>query len=479
MADEILRLNIDASRLVHTMPAQDGINYSLPYLRYLESTAVGDSARTFRRDILEARDACVAHLNPVPVKDGDLYTTSAGLAAMALDLPRTDTSAFASEVAKGHSLLVFFKAMQPGILMLAGQDLAGVLPLHYSSMVGSAQSCDVANSSRGSYALTEAAESLVVTAQGMPKAPQIYPAPDEQVLQPGSFLRRIGGFLRVRNEIGLSKGALAARPATRNYGVIALLTRMPDKKGHVLAVCNFSRDKVSESISLAGKPGVGSSLGETKVLALGGGHSVSGATVHVELGPWEGRAILIGSAASGMRDVSGEDVTAVKPIVPDPIAELQSVPLPEAVATPASGKVAVDKPRETASTPEAAKAAAPRNEPAQKTVPLARMSEAMFGKVRTSLRPGQSAELVTFLPSLDGRPEARVPVGKTPGKGPSTLFFQALSPSGADRAATASGKPAFASKPRPHYNPLPAEGPAKSLDTEKQKEVVASEPLDE
>jgi trehalose synthase len=453
MADEILRLNIDASRLVHAMPSQDGINYSLPYLKYLQTTAVGDSARAFRDDILESRDAFLSYLSPAPVKDGYLYTTSAGLAAMALNLPRTDTSAFASEVAKGHSLLVFFKAMQPGILMLSGQDLAGVLPLHYSSMTGSAASFDVANASRGSYALTEASEGLAVNAHGMPKAPQIYPAPDQQVHQQGSFLRRIGSFLRVRNAIGLSKGKLTARPATQNYGVIALLSRMPDKKGYVLTVCNFSRDTVRENISLSGTPGIGAALGTSKVLSLGGGHSISGSTVNVELGPWEGRAILLGSAAQGVTSVQGEAVTAVKPIEPTPHEELLASPLPEPVATPAGGKVAIDSPRNRV-TPASASIATPSNEPASRIVPLARMSEDTAGRAaRTALRPGQPAELVTQVPPLDGRPQAQVPIGKSPGK--SNLFQQAFSPATPDRAATASGVAPAPNGARQYYKPLP------------------------
>lgn len=60
MADEILRLNVDSRRLVHTTPAQDGINYSLPYLRYLESTSVGVEAGNFRRAILASRDNFVS-----------------------------------------------------------------------------------------------------------------------------------------------------------------------------------------------------------------------------------------------------------------------------------------------------------------------------------------------------------------------------------------------------------------------------------
>ena len=445
MADEVLRLKIDARRLVHTTPSQDGINYSLPYLRFLETTAVGGDANTFRQSILNARDNAVSHLSPSPVKDGYLYTTSAGLAAMALNMPKGNTAGYASEAAKGHSLLVFFKAMQPGIFMLSGQDLAGVMPLHWSSMSGSSSSWDVANASRGSYALTSSAERLAVTTMGIPKAQTLYPFPDEQVHKKGSFLRRIGSFLRVRSQIGVARGTLVARPATQNTGVIALLTRIPDRNGYVLSVCNFSRNSVRENISLTGVPGIASDLGQVKAISLGGNHTVSRQHISVSLGPWEGRALLIGKVAGSVGAVSSEAVTAVNPISPVPVVEM----LDEVQQAIADGKEVNIASQLAKQNPEIAQQGLPPRrsyapsgdempvtqrggEPAQKIIPLARISEDTVGRARQrTLRPGQPAELVTQLPAFGGRAAtsaAASPTGRAPKKAAVEPVRQAVEP---------------------------------------------------
>lgn len=469
MADELLRLNIDSRRLVHAMPAQDGINYSLPYLRYLEATSAGSDARSFRNAILQSRDNFVSHVKPSPVQDGFLYTTSAGLAAMALDLPKTDTKSYASEVAKGHSLLVFFKAMQPGVLMLSGQDIAGVMPLHYSSMSGSSASWDVANASRGSYALTSASESLTVTSMGMPRAQQIYPAPDQQVHEQGSFLRSIGGFLRMRSQSGLAKGTLLSRPRTKNTGSIALLTRMPDRKGFVLSVCNFSRSKVTETISLPAISGMNSATGNVKVVSLGGSHTISGNKVTFSLGPWEARALFLGSAANGVKNVTGGKVTAVNALVAPPREEPVITPVDS--TAPKGTAVAIDKPRsDLPETPAASVVAS--TEPVGNVIPLARISEETVGRAKVrSLRPGQPEELVTTLPQFgDGPALAEAAPKKSPRRSPaaSTLFggsnLAAQEQAGQERVAEAPKKRAAK--------------PAQKKTVAAKKPVVA-EPLDE
>ena len=236
------------------------------------------------------------------IKGDHLYTTSAGLAALALKSGNGQSDV--KEIAKGHGLLVFFKAMQPGILMLSGQDLVGLMPLP------SPPEGDPANACRGSYALSASGSSLAVTNLGMPKAPQLYAAPEAQVQQKDSFLAHIGGFLRARAQYGLSKGTLVARPQTKGKGSTALLTRLPDGKSYLLSVCNFSRESVTENISLSGIPGMDSALSRVTAIATGGSHSVSGQNVTVSLGPWQGRALLLGKG-------SGEKPTATASLDPD------------------------------------------------------------------------------------------------------------------------------------------------------------------
>lgn len=299
MADELIRLNVDARRLVHASPAQEGINYSLPYLSYLASHGSGDKAAAFRQQIQSAMQAAAG--GNAQVKDGYLYTTGAGLASLALKTGSADASqSQLKEIIKGHSLLIFFKAMQPGVVMLSGQDLVGAMPL------ASPPNGDPASSCRGSYALTSSGSGLVVTNMDMPKAPQLYAAPDAQAHQKESFLGQIGAFLHARTQHGLGKASLVARPQTKGKGSIALVSRLPDGKRYLLSVCNFSRESVTETISLADVAGIGSAMSRATPIATGGSHSISGKTVTVSLGPWQGRALVLGSG-SAKGDADGKD----------------------------------------------------------------------------------------------------------------------------------------------------------------------------
>ncbi len=305
MADELIRLRIDARRLVHTTPAQDGINYSLPHLSGLAAGSGGEKAASFRQSVQGAMRAAASQGGAL-VKGNHLYTTSAGLAALALK--SGDAQGKAKDIAKGHSLLVFFKAMQPGMLMLSGQDLVGLMPL------SSPPEGDPANACRGSYSLSSSGGALAVTSLGMPKAPQVYPAPDSQVQQKDSFLAQIGGFLRARAQYGFSKGTLVARPQTKGKGSVALLTRLPDGTRYLLSVCNFSRESVTETISLSGVQGAGAALSRVTPIATGGSHSISGQSVTVTLGPWQGRALLLGKGAGGKDgSSSGSDADGSTP----------------------------------------------------------------------------------------------------------------------------------------------------------------------
>ncbi len=353
MADELLRLNVDTRRLVHTTPTQDGINYALPHLSYLAFQSQKGDAEAFKKSILDAMRASVSAQTPLPVQNDILYTTGPGLAAFALKLPPADVPKEQwAAVSKGHSLLIFFKAMQPGALMLSGQDLAGTLPLAWQSMVTSPDNWKVSDTSRGTYALTSMANDIIVSQQGMPKAKQIYPAPDEQVHKEGSFLRSVGSFLRVRSETGISKGTLIARPATKGQGSIALLTQMPGSDSYLLSVCNFSRSPVTEHISLGNIPKISSALSRlTPVTPASQGFSASGTGLSVSLGPWEGKAVFIGGKPGKTAGVSSDapETTAALPDIPKPSVQ------PDAAEAAAAEAAKIEAAKAEAAAAEVAK----------------------------------------------------------------------------------------------------------------------------
>ncbi len=349
MADEVLRLNIATNRLVHSMPAQDGINYTLPHINYLIATQNDATAKALKASVL-------AQVNGMPLfKEGFLYTTGAGLAASAMG---GDTTKIA-ELTKGHLLLAFFKAMQPGVLMLSGQDLAGAMPLAGGK---------VEDAARGAYALTAEASSLVVTGAGMPKTQTVYPPSDSQVHEKTSFVKSVGNYVKKRNAVGLAKGSLVAHPQTKNKGVIALISQLPQGDGFVVTVCNFGKTAVSESISLSGVSA--SATGRASVLAgEGGSYSINGSTMSVQLGPWQGKSLILGKGASTVKsDASAqgknkeETSEVAKPEVSAPKEPVKAAPT---TVEPIKGEDASAKAEPTKTAPVKAEPTSAQDAPAQ------------------------------------------------------------------------------------------------------------------
>ncbi|MDR2669524.1 MAG: hypothetical protein LBC14_06190 [Desulfovibrio sp.] len=291
-ADEALRLGVDFSRLVHVMPAQDGINYALPHLAGTD--AGGEKAAALRDAVRAAMRAAAGKSAQAPVQDNRLYATGPSLAAMALNAEPTSA---VKDIQNGHALLIFFKAMQPGLLMLAGQDLCGVLSLPPESRDNDRNSPE--DAVRGGYGLGSVSSMRAVSTMGTARAPQLYPPPDVQVHHKDSFLRKIGAFLRPRKDYGIGRGRLAARPATKEKGSIALLTRLPERNALLLSLCNFSRSTVTEVIDLSGIPGADQVSSQVTPIAAGGAWSLSGKRVTMTLGPWQGTALVLGAGPAG------------------------------------------------------------------------------------------------------------------------------------------------------------------------------------
>ncbi len=310
MADKLIATKIDTRKLVHAGPAEEGLSYAMPHLNYLSYVENDPKAAQMLSKVMTEIQASVEGLaSPLLSDDNTLFVTDTAIAAMAIGLSPFDVPVDkGEEVAKGHALLIFFRAMQPGVLMLNGQDLAGTLPLHYSSMSSSAEAWDIGRASRGSYALSTSAGALVVSDTGVPKSKTVYPYADYQAHQPQSFISHIGSFLRARTTSGLANGRLEARLQTRHPGLIALATRMPDQKSIVLSICNFSRDQVAETIYINELPGYADVIGKSLKIGGMGRYVVNSKSISVTLQPWEGVALYLGDAPKGLTSVKSEPI---------------------------------------------------------------------------------------------------------------------------------------------------------------------------
>lgn len=278
-ADKLIASGIDTGRLVHSTAIHEGLDYTLPTLA-LDAQTGNEEARLLFQS---TQQQLMTKLGPA-TRFNTLYTTNAGLAAAALGLSEnTITDKDIPIITKGHMALVFFKAMQPGLFMISGQDMVGAMPLP-ASMVSETQFI-----SRGAYGLTDVSGMFASGGQSITKTRCLYLPADQQIYAKNSFVSQLGSLMRQRAKFGLAKGTLMARPSTSHTGSIALLSKLASNKG-LLTIVNFSAKPVTENIGLSDHGA--SSRGLTAV-AGNGTISGNGGNVTVSLPAWGTKAALV------------------------------------------------------------------------------------------------------------------------------------------------------------------------------------------
>lgn len=307
--DAALRQGMDMMRLVHAAPHTGGVDYSC--LRLLAAAPLpADDRRALSwetaREEIEAIPGAPSLLHA-----GSLSATAPALAALALG--RQDMAGFSpetvEEIKKGHLALLFFKAFQPGLLLLSAYDLAGALPL---SWAGREEEAD-ALPAFGSVGLTAAA---APSPWGLPQAPVLYAPLAVQAHEPESVLNSLGPILARRAALRVAGGTLAARIKAVGSGVIVLATRLPDDGGTLISMVNFGRAASHEHLNLrrdleaAGWifPG-----GMASDVFGSGAVSVAGGFLGVSLAPWQYRAFHIPET---LKRAAAQDIGKTAPDTP-------------------------------------------------------------------------------------------------------------------------------------------------------------------
>lgn len=255
---ELLRQMLDAGiarglsfkNLMHDSTAFEGVDYTLPQLQYSGNTALAGAAISEMHAVVAA---AMGNEDQIPIARNILYSTPAALSAMALKINPTGTISTEQTAAirKGHQALIFYKAMQPGGLMLSSQDLVGLMPISWKSMTDSEFKWNVRLANMSAMALLSSSESVMVNVQGLPRGNSLYGPLDEQTYNEDSFMQAIGEIINVRNHLKIDEGTLVARLHSTGKGVVALATRLPGKNAIAVAITNFSRDDSMETLDLS------------------------------------------------------------------------------------------------------------------------------------------------------------------------------------------------------------------------------------
>jgi trehalose synthase len=305
----LLEAKLQPLRLVHDLQNHDEITYQLVSLDARGDETVeyhnhSIAAKKLRAQILnEMRDKTAGEAAPYNLlyrttKDG-VATTYVGFIAAALgirDLGQI-TESQREEIKRGHLLLAFANAMQPGVFCLSTWDLVGALPLPRSEVEDRFKDGDYRWINRGAIDLLGANPTARSSALGLPRTQMLYEPLPQQLKDPDSFASQLKQILAARKKHKISLATLVAVPETRHSAVCVLLMRGPESTSTIVTALNFSREQVKEEIDFKKINQLSEQIIQgTAILNCVSDKTegeIEGGTMKVSLGPWSGKAYSI------------------------------------------------------------------------------------------------------------------------------------------------------------------------------------------
>lgn len=307
----LLEAGVQPVGFVHDMQNHDEITYQLVPLEHLGDKVLNFegkqiTARELREQTLtqmrsmEAGATAPYNLLYRPSKDG-LATTYAGFVAAALGIHDLNqiTPDQVKEIRRGHLLLAFAIAMQPGVFSISGWDLVGALPLPRQSVADLLKDDDYRWINRGGIDLMGVNPKADKSRFGLPRARTLYGPLPEQLKDPDSFVSQLKRMLAARKKYHIAEGELLAVPDVTDSALCVLVMRVPEPSAIAVTTLNFSQKPVQETIALdkiaalkglalAGQPVLDSVNGESagEVDAQGG--------LSIKLDGWSGKTLIIG-----------------------------------------------------------------------------------------------------------------------------------------------------------------------------------------
>jgi len=306
----LLDADVQPIRLVHDLQNHDEITYQLVQLEFrgdkpLEFKGRKVTGRQLREQTLkqmrsaEAGAAAPYNLLYRPTEDG-LATTYAGFVAASLGIRNLEliTPVQVKEIRRGHLLLAFANAMQPGVFSLSGWDLMGALPVPRESVADLVKDGDYRWVNRGGVDLMGVNPNAETSKFGLPRARALYGPLPEQLKDPDSFASQLKRMLAARKKYRIAEGELVAVPDVANSAICLLVMRIPEKSALAITALNYSQKPVQERLDLSTVTGLkGRALAGYSVI-----NSVSGKTegkvdsqgaLNIALEGWSGKTLII------------------------------------------------------------------------------------------------------------------------------------------------------------------------------------------
>ena len=219
-----LEQNVDHSRLWRTAADGEGIRFGLASLSGMEALRKFSGLDPWRSVLV--------------LDNNILFATAASLAAMAdgLGLEETRQAALSpmgnedvlGRIQRGHILQIAFRAMLPGLMMISGRDLDGML---FAAASGEFVPSSAAWSLDGAR--------LPMTRQGMPLGLGAYLSLAAQQNTSGSFASEMRRLADIRLASGVARGRVTAVADMDDMAATGVLTALPDGD-YLFLAGNFS-----------------------------------------------------------------------------------------------------------------------------------------------------------------------------------------------------------------------------------------------
>ncbi|UZP68018.1 hypothetical protein N1030_03310 [Desulfovibrio mangrovi] len=294
-------LGIDRKRLVHAIQPAEGVDLSLCHLYGTADTSIPPMREQYEKTMVKTITAAGGD---ILIKNGVLHSTPAGVVGMAAGIRDMQhmTAEQTDVMNKGMTALAAYHAMQPGIFMISGKEMAGTLPLRQGLVPARNEDEALRQNMMGAYDLLNSSRQTLITPLGMPKAQTVFGSIPEQSLTPYSFVWNLNRILQVREHYGIQTATPLAVLPTANTCSLVQLFRLPQKDAEdalLLVATNFGKETVTEKLSVKkawGKLNSKSTaldllVEDDSALPL----SLEGRKVTLDIAPWQTRAILIGN----------------------------------------------------------------------------------------------------------------------------------------------------------------------------------------
>ncbi|MFI5898141.1 maltose alpha-D-glucosyltransferase [Actinoplanes sp. NPDC051513] len=298
-----LRLGLPPGRLVHALQNHDDMTYEMVHFAGSHRDDLflfrgrempgAELAGLVRRELIERLTGEAAPYNSIFTTNGIACTTATIIAAALGYRDLTGLDAAQIEMIKqAHLLLAMFNALQPGVFAISGWDLCGMLTLPRRQIPDLLSSGDTRWIHRGAYDLMDYRPDATASASRIPRGVSLYGSLSAQLEDPHSYVRRLAGILRVRNDHRIATSVQVEVPATDHPAVLAMIHRL-DTGRMQATVLNFSDRSVTDRLAsdhLPAGAAVTDMLTDTRITEVDDEHAFS-----IALRPCEGRSLLIGS----------------------------------------------------------------------------------------------------------------------------------------------------------------------------------------